>query len=169
MNEKKRRRPVFFPLLLGAALAYFFDPNQGARRRNVARDKLGSLLRRGADRSADTARYAGGQAQGAMQSAAQSVAPSVAPHAPDNPNPDDTTLTDRVESEIFRDPKLPKGDININTVDGVVELRGELETQQAIDDLIAKVRAIPNVRDVTSYLHVPGTVAPNKESAIEAS
>lgn len=169
MSERKRRRPIVFPLLIGAGLAYFFDPNQGARRRTMARDKLGSLLRRGAESSASTASYAGGQAYGTVQRAAQSVAPEAAPHTPDNPDPDDPTLTDRVESEIFRDSTLPKGAININTVDGVVELRGQLENQQAIDDLIARVRSVPNVKDVTSYLHVPGTPAPNKESALDAS
>jgi len=162
MNERKRRRPLFVPILVGATLAYFFDPNQGTRRRAIARDKLRSWLGQGAKGAVSRAAYVGGQAYGIVQE-------TIRPHAPDNPNPDDVTLTDRVESEIFRDPGIPKGDININTVDGVVELRGELETQQAIDDLIAKVRAIPNVNDVTSYLHTPGTPAPNKESAIEAS
>jgi len=175
-----RRRPRLFPILLGAALAFFLDPEQGARRRSMIMDRSGSLTGRGTKAAVDTASSTGGNAYGTVQEASSStsftagkaygtVQEETVPHVPDNPNPDDATLTDRVESEIFRDPNIPKGDININTVDGVVDLRGELGTQQAIDDLIAKVRAVPNVKNVRSYLHVPGTPAPNKESAIEAS
>src|SRR5438132_1233080 len=39
---------------------------------------------------------------------------------------DDTTLTHTVESEIFRDAEVPKGQINVNAQKGVVQLRGEV-------------------------------------------
>ena len=32
----------------------------------------------------------------------------------------------KVETERFRDPDVPKGDINVNAVDGVVDLRGQV-------------------------------------------
>src|SRR3954464_9929170 len=37
---------------------------------------------------------------------------------------DDTTLARKVETEIFRDDSVPKGDTNINSEFGVVFLRG---------------------------------------------
>jgi len=88
---------------------------------------------------------------------------------PDNPNPDDNTLRDRVEIELFRRAWVPKGNLNIDVVDGVVELRGQLKHQTDIDTLIKDARAVQHVKDVRSFLHLPGTPAPNKESAIEAS
>jgi hypothetical protein len=84
----------------------------------------------------------------------------------DNPNPDDRTLKDRVESEVFRDPSVPKGQINVNVQNGVVVLRGELGTPQAIENVITRTRQVPNVRAIESYLHLPGTPAPNKESVL---
>ncbi len=90
-------------------------------------------------------------------------------HQPDNPNPDDNTIRDRVETELFRRAWVPKGNLNIDVVDGVVELRGQLKHQSDIDTLIKDARAIQHVKDVRSFLHLPGTPAPNKESAIEAS
>lgn len=153
---------LVFPVALGAALAYYLDPKGGTRRRNMARDKAMSLSRRGAGSAAGAVQQAVGRSHGAVQGAAGT-------HAPDNPNPDDKTLTDRVESVVFADPSVPKGDININTADGIVELRGELKTQQGIDDLVRRVQQIPNVKGVHNYLHLPGTPAPNKASVLKAS
>jgi osmotically-inducible protein OsmY len=85
---------------------------------------------------------------------------------PDNPYPDDLTLRDRVTSELFGDPKVPKGDLNIDVVNRVVELRGQVANTEAIAAIIDKVRAIPHVEDVHSYLHLPGTPAPNKAKVL---
>jgi osmotically-inducible protein OsmY len=89
--------------------------------------------------------------------------------AQDDPNLDDNSLRDRVESELFRFPEISKGEININVEGHVVVLRGQVEDQATIDMIVDLVRDIPDVRDVQSFLHVPGTVAPNKEESIEAS
>ena len=77
-------------------------------------------------------------------------------------NPDDQTLVDRVESEIFRDRKEVKGKVNINAEEGVVVLRGELESQDLIEDLVNAVREVDGVRNVENLLHTPGTEAPSK-------
>src|SRR5205823_10413755 len=71
----------------------------------------------------------------------------------------DETITRKVESELFRDPDVPKGHINVNTVDGVVELRGQVKRPEMIKAYEAKVRAIPEVRDVQNLLHLPKTPA----------
>ena len=77
-------------------------------------------------------------------------------------NPDDRTLVDRVESEIFRDRKQVKGKVNINVEEGVVVLRGELESQDLIDDLVKAVHEVDGVRNVENLLHTPGAEAPAK-------
>lgn len=78
-------------------------------------------------------------------------------------NPDDQTLVDRVESEIFRDRKEVKGKVNINAEEGLVVLRGELDSQELIDDLVKAVREVDGVRNVESLLHTPESKASAKK------
>jgi osmotically-inducible protein OsmY len=89
--------------------------------------------------------------------------------AEDDPNPQDEEIRDRVASEILGYPDVPKGQLNINVEGGIVVIRGQVDSQQTIDNIVDLVRAIPDVRDVTSYMHLPGTPAPNKESVLEVS
>jgi osmotically-inducible protein OsmY len=147
----------FIALLTGGALAYFLDPKQGKRRRNITRDRGMATFRRLSGSSAGTAKYVSGRVAG------------LRPHSPDNPNPDDATLKDRVESEVLRDPKFDRAPINFNVEDGVVVIRGELQSQGDIDALVSRVRGIPHVKGVESYLHLPGTPAPNKEESLRIS
>ena len=73
---------------------------------------------------------------------------------------DDATLKDKVESELFRDEHEVKGSISVNAQEGVVQLRGELPSQDLIDALVHRTRQIHGVKDVESLLHLPGTEAP---------
>ena len=73
---------------------------------------------------------------------------------------DDATLKDKVESELFRDEHEVKGAINVNAQQGVVQLRGELPSQDLIDTLVDRTKKIHGVRDVENLLHTPGTEAP---------
>lgn len=73
---------------------------------------------------------------------------------------DDATLKDKVESELFRDEHEVKGSISVNAQQGVVQLRGELPSQDLIDALVTRTRQIHGVKDVESLLHLPGTAAP---------
>jgi len=146
-----------FALATGGLLTYFLDPNNGTRRRTIARDKVGSLAGKASKTAGRQAAYVSGVAQG------------TGTHPHDNTNPDDRTLNDRVESEVLRDPKFDKAPINFNVVGGIVEIRGELQSQGEIDALVSRVRSIRDVRGVHNYLHLPNTPAPNKEEAIQAS
>ena len=76
---------------------------------------------------------------------------------------DDTTLAHKVETEIFRDDSVPKGQINVNAQDGVVQLRGEVPSEDMVNDLVDKTRSVQGVRDVENLLHLPGTPAPMHE------
>ena len=73
---------------------------------------------------------------------------------------DDATLKDKVESELFRDEHEVKGSISINAQEGVVQLRGELPSQDLIDALVNRTEQIHGVREVESLLHLTGTEAP---------
>jgi osmotically-inducible protein OsmY len=138
---------------LGAALTYFFDPQSGTRRRAMARDRVLAFFRR---RSRDFGRTAGN-----VQAEAQGLVKK-ATHLKEQEklgDPDDSTLARKVETEIFRDPEVPKGQINVNAEDGVVILRGEVERPELIKDLEEMTRSVQGVKGVENLLHVPGAEA----------
>jgi hypothetical protein len=78
------------------------------------------------------------------------------------PDMDDVTLARKVETEIFRPADSPKGDVDVNVVEGVVYLRGEVKRPAQIKDLEARTRAIPEVRGVENLLHLPKTPSPTR-------
>jgi osmotically-inducible protein OsmY len=79
------------------------------------------------------------------------------------PQPDDVTLARKVESEIFRDPDVQKGKIDVNAENGKVVLRGEADSAEMIDELVGKARQVQGVQAVESLLHTPGQPAPMHE------
>jgi len=139
-------------IALGAALSYFFDPQNGRRRRKIAVDRLAGLSRRHGKR---LAKGAASQAHGLTQKAT---------HLKEEPKPqpDDVTLARKVETEIFRAKDVPKGQINVNAENGVVVLRGEVEKPALIKDLEKRTRKVQGVKEVENLLHVPGSPAPAK-------
>jgi osmotically-inducible protein OsmY len=153
-------RAILLGSAFGALLAYFFDPKKGSERRGMVMGKAGSAANLGSTVQHSVHNVATG---------AQSAVRGSVPHAPDNPDPDDNTLKDRIESEVFRNPKYSREHLNILVVDGVVDLHGQLPTQDEIDSLIARIEGMRNVKGVQSYLHLPGTPAPNKEESLEVS
>jgi osmotically-inducible protein OsmY len=138
---------------LGAALAYFFDPDNGRKRRKEA-------IKRAAKRFRQAGRKA--QAVTAQAEGLKEKAKATHRSEQEKPQPDDVTLARKVESEIFRGADVPKGQINVNVEDGVVYLRGELEQPDLIEDLGAQARKVQGVRAVENLLHVPGEEAPAK-------
>jgi osmotically-inducible protein OsmY len=124
---------------LGAALAYFFDPQNGRARRKDAIKRIVRLSQRQRGRLA-----------------AKATQLREGP----KPQPDDVTLARKVESEIFRDAEVPKGQININAENGKIVLRGEVHSPELIDDLVGRARRVQGVQDVENLLHTPGQPAP---------
>jgi len=160
-RPKPRRGRQLMLLLAGAGLGYlvahFMDPDRGrARREGVAKQvrDAGRSVTHNAQRTVIMA----GDRAAEIKSMVK---------GPDNRDPDDLTLVDRVESELFADPAVPKGKLNINAIDGRVILRGEVPSDQ-VSSLEAAVRKIVGVRDVENLLHTPGTPAPNKAAARSA-
>jgi osmotically-inducible protein OsmY len=80
------------------------------------------------------------------------------------PGMDDNTLKNKVETELFRDEQIPKGQINVHVVGGVVELRGEVKRPEIKQDLEDRARSIPEVRDVSNLLHLPKTTPPKQKA-----
>jgi hypothetical protein len=143
---------------IGGALAGFFlDPASGRRRRAQVTQRIPAFFRHRGREAARLGRRAGAEAYGIKQKAT---------HLRQEPKPDklnDPALARKVETEIFRDPEVPKGQINVQVSDGVVELRGEVPRPEMIDELVERTRKVPEVRGVENLLHLPGTPAPTHE------
>ena len=139
------RAKRFRLLALGAALSYFFDPENGRRRRKLAADRLTSLTRRHGKRLV----------KGTVSQAHALKQRSTHLSEEPKPQPDDVTLARKVETEIFRDADVPKGKINVNAENGKVVLRGEVDSPELIEDLVTKARKVQGVQEVESLLHTP--------------
>ena len=138
--------------VVGGVLTWFLDPLSGRRRRAVTRDRALALARRTGRRSERLGRHVASDAYGLQQKAT---------HLREEPKDyDDATLKSKVETELFRPADVPKGKIDVNAQNGVVQLRGELDSAELIDELVSRARKIQGVRDVESLLHVAGTKAP---------
>jgi len=78
---------------------------------------------------------------------------------------DDATLARKVETELFRAPDSPKGKVDVNVAEGIVELRGEVKNPAQKKALEERVRKVPEVRGVNNLLHLPKTPAPTRADA----
>ena len=85
---------------IGAVVAFFFDPQNGKRRRKMTADRIAAFFRRRGRESAKLARGVKAEAQGVSQKVQ---------HRKEEPKaqPDDATLARKVETEIFRDADVP--------------------------------------------------------------
>jgi osmotically-inducible protein OsmY len=140
--------PACIGVVLGWIAGFFFDKDQGKRRRRLAVDRTGGFFRRRVRAAVRAGRMAGATAYGLKQKATHL-------HEQPKPQPNDATLKAKVESELFRPAYIPKGKIDVNAEDGVVYLRGEADTPEMINELVERARKIQGVREVENLLHVP--------------
>jgi len=138
---------------LGVLAEYFvLDHQHAALRRHRARERGLALLRRRSRNAARRAKYLEGVAPGVAYKTAHAV-PGVGGHkAP----PDDVTLAQKVESIAFREARVPKEHVNVNAENGVVSLRGRLERDEQITQLVRATEAVEGVRRVNNLLHTSG-------------
>ena len=139
----------------GVAVLYFLDPSSGRRRRHTVRDRASAIGRHGLRRARKVAHHASSDTYGLGQRLVHRL-----PRAAQDL--DDATLVDKVESIVFRDRDVPKGEININAENGVVFLRGQVDRPELVETLEARVRKVGGVRDVKNLLHTPGSPPPKR-------
>ena len=113
--------------------------------------------RKGKDEAVRRADYAAGQVKGA----ASTATPGGREDASERLN--DPALAQKVESEIFRDTEIPKGDISVNAEYGVIYLRGQIEDREGMEKLVERARAVDGVRGVENLTHLPTEAAPTKQ------
>lgn len=139
---------------VGVTLAYLLDREQGHGRRRLLVDRAVASARRSSRQGSRAIRVAVARAEGHARGFVHRLRPSA------KEPPDDVTLAHKIESVVFRDPRLPKGQISINAEEGEVFLRGQVDRPELIHDLEEAVRNVPGVRGVENLLHLPGMPAP---------
>ena len=137
---------------LGVAASFFFDSVSGRRRRKQTVDRFAGAGRRSMRRGTRLARGALAHATGTAERLR---------HRSEVPKDfDDATLARKVETEIFRSPEVPKGQISVNAQRGIVQLRGEVPSDRMIEQLVERTRSVKGVRSVENLLHLPDMPAP---------
>jgi len=148
--------------LMGGMLVYMLDPERGRRRRHMVRDQMFARMRRALRGMRGMWRGAAAETYGVSHRMIHLV-----PRQTDVA--DDETLCQRVESQLFRDRHVPKGELTISCEHGMVILRGEMDSPLESAYLEERVRRTPGVRGVHNLLHAHGTPAPNKERSWRAT
>ena len=147
---------------IGAAaltIAYFADPKQGHARRSHLRDRSIHGVRQARRATVRLTRRLIRRGYGSVERRLHRT-----------PEPaEGLKLLDRVESELFEDPTVPRGRMNFNVEGRTIVARGQLDSWAEIEEVEAKIRRIPGVAEVRSLLHVPGTPAPNKVAALRVT
>lgn len=131
---------------LGAALAYYLDPDRGARRRNMMRDRLVHARAKSGDAFGTTARDLGNRARGIVAE----TRGRLTSHEADEP-----VLVARVRTALGRVASHP-GAIDVTAEQGRVTLSGAALTSEA-DKILATARAVPGVEDVYDRLELHET------------
>ena len=138
----------------GAVAAHFLDPDRGRARRGAVAGATTSAARSGGTRrsrrpATRPARRRGRRARSRPATRLE--------------DPDDVTLARKVETEIFRAPDAPKGDVSVDVQGGIAHLRGEVDDDEWADRLAAEARNVDGIKGVENLLHEPGTPAPEAE------
>jgi osmotically-inducible protein OsmY len=128
----------------GAAAVYYLDKQRGVARRHRAIDQATSIVRH-------QIRHAG-QLERRLRGNAEGLAHQLSQQEPVDAT--DEMLADRVRSEIFRQSGVPRGAINIDSGNGVVTLRGEVDDLEDISSLEMAARKVGGVKDVRNLLHL---------------
>ena len=133
-------------ILLGMGIAFLLDPDRGARRRALVRDKATSAGRRLADDLDAGTRDLRNRAKGrAAEIKARFRGESV----------DDDTLRERVRSAIGRVVSRAGG-VDVDVAGGRVTLRGAVPAAE-VEQLIATVSGIRGVSEVSDQTRAEST------------
>lgn len=130
----------------GAAAAALLDPSLGHSRRAALSQRGPAIARRVTRRFQRGVRSAEAEVEGVRQKLEHAQ--------PDDMFPDDDRLLDRVRTELFRDPRMPKGELNINIEHGTVVLRGHVDDASTKQKIESRTRRIQGVSEVENLIHV---------------
>lgn len=161
-RAKAERRKRFLWLAAGSAagatLAALFDPVRGKARRARIVDQSTAFFRRRGRRVGRFGRKLGHDLEGFRER-------QVYGRTGEYVAPNDETLKQKVESEVLGRADVPKGSILVNAEDGVIVLRGQVDTPEQVNHVESLVLKVDGVIEVQNLLHVKGSPPPNKPAA----
>lgn len=67
----------------------------------------------------------------------------------------DATITARIKAEMYKDPAVKGTEVNVSTMNGVVQLSGFVDTAEAKERAGEIARSVPGVVDVRNDLLLP--------------
>jgi hypothetical protein len=145
-----RAGALFGVFTMGAIAQYFvFDRRHAPRRRHITRERGIAIARRRSRAAVRRARYLEGVAEGVAHRAAHAV-----PGRDGRREAlDDVSLARKVESVAFREAGVSKAHVSVNAENGVVYLRGRLESEREIEDLVRAAAAVEGVARIENMLH----------------
>src|SRR5688572_15093894 len=127
-------------LAAGAFATFFLDPEQGRRRRAIARDKLVSGLKRASGSSQALAQSVRNRSTGLVAGARRRLSPAPV---------SDVLLAERVRARMGHN--VSHASIDVQVAQGEVILRGPVLDSE-LEALLRAVRAVPGVRGVVNQL-----------------
>jgi osmotically-inducible protein OsmY len=153
-----RIRTLLIGSAVGAAAAYFFDPDLGSARRARLQDDIIATIhecRRSLDRAVHE-----------LQDRAQGAVAELDTAAPWDD--DDLTVLTRVESVLSSIPGFPRGSVEAEVVDGRLVLRGEVTSQELGRQIVELASHVRGVAEVESLLRVAPHPASSENGAVRA-
>ncbi len=148
------RRFALLGALAGAALMYLLDPQEGRRRRALARDKGLHYVRRSGVLATRAGRNLAGRLRGLIHTLEKRM-----PWYELEPVPeDDQFIKDRVQSRLGRERDLPLHAVNFDCTDGIVRIRGTVPDAESARRLVERTAAVEGVRAAVSLMRTPDGV-----------
>jgi uncharacterized membrane protein len=144
----ERKGKLIRGMMLGAGAMYFLDPDRGARRRSLFRDKVVHARHKVGDGLSATARDTRNRALGAAAELRSRLHEDQA---------DDAVLHERVRSAIGRAVSHPAS-VSVTAFEGKVTLTGHVLADE-IDELIRRVERVRGVEEVHNQLQMHNTAA----------
>jgi hypothetical protein len=136
---------------IGTVAAYLGDPDRGNARRAELQQQAQARFRDLSEQAIDAARDTTQRTVGAAIDG-----------VPEFSQPSDAVLLERVRSEAIGPSEVPNAQLVTTVVDGVVELRGKIDTLPQRETLLAAVGAVAGVREVRDLTHLPDEPAPTR-------
>ncbi|MFA9444354.1 hypothetical protein [Egicoccus sp. AB-alg6-2] len=138
--------------LLGAVAAYFADPDRGNARR-------AELAQRAAARGRDLQE----QAVDSGRDVAQRSVGAAIDAVPEVTDPSDAVLLERVRSQAIGRSEVDTSKVVTTVRDGgVVEIRGQIDTETRRQALLRDVADVEGVREVVDLTHLPHESSPTR-------